>query len=135
MVATMTPAPVSRSKTHSVRRPVQKHKVANSEEFKAKEHERSRRDRISVVVGLVAGAGLVYSMTTASVEAAEDRITSSDAWQELCATNPERCAELEKIIADQLRKVKNQGKFEGMGTGTLLLLAAGLGGMLWLKNR
>ena len=53
MVATMTPARVSRSKPHSVRRPVQKHKVANSEEFKAKEYERSRRDRISIVVGLL----------------------------------------------------------------------------------
>lgn len=55
MVATMTP----RSKPHSVRRPVQKRRIANFEKFNAEEHPRLRRDRISVVVALLIILGLI----------------------------------------------------------------------------
>lgn len=67
MVATMPPQPFTRSKPHSVRRPVHKRKVANSAISGAEEDARLRSKRVAGVVMLLIILGLISLVIWAAV--------------------------------------------------------------------
>ena len=84
MVATMPPPPSTHSKPHSVRRPVQKRKVANFSKSNVEEHARLRRKRVSGVVMLLFILGLIALVIWAAISGDPPNTDAMWEFQHLC---------------------------------------------------